>query len=185
MRFFTVLTAFFLCTAALSGCTSSGATTPPQATGDAPEETAARTAYAKIKAVYGNEITVVLADGRATNREAQPQDDVGASERSSVPPGERGEESGDIERQRSSASGRPDRNNMPSGGQSGLQSGSQLPALSFTGEEHTYLIGPSVAITSGSGEDAQAIRFTQLSEKAVVQLSFDQQNNLTAIAVLQ
>lgn len=70
------------------------------------------------------------------------------------------------------------------GGMNGI-SGMGQTSITLTGEERTYVIPVTCPITSGEGERAQTVRFTQLAVKNVVKLSFNKTGDMVAVQVMQ
>lgn len=58
-------------------------------------------------------------------------------------------------------------------------------AYTLTGEEATYLIPVTASITTGEGENARTVRFTQLGYKNVVKISLDEAGTVVAVQVLE
>lgn len=66
------------------------------------------------------------------------------------------------------------------------QPGSQPGSFSvtLTGAEQTYLIPVTAAVTTGQGDSARTIRFTQLAVKNVIRLYLDENGAIFAVQVL-
>lgn len=116
---------------------------------------------------------------------APPQNDGANSE---APRGNRGERSGgqggDRREGQSRPEGSPDRGNGAEG-MPNRQGGMNSENVKLTGEEKTYLVPVTAAITAGSGDAASEIRFTQLAVKNIVRLSLDEAGNILQVEVLQ
>lgn len=69
--------------------------------------------------------------------------------------------------------------NMPGSG------GSNRTTVTLTGEEKTWVIPVTAKVTSGEGENARDIRFTQLAVKNVVRLSLNAEGEILKVEVLQ
>lgn len=166
--------------------------------------------YGKIKEINGNELLLVVgsydqqsgppdsgqeepSDGQRPSRgnrdgqaegEGGSRPDRGARGEGTFPGGEEGGSRPDrTAREDEEASGEE-------GGRSGRNQGGgdSMPGrqASFTlsGEEVTYLIPVTAGITTGQGEQAKTIRFTQLAVKNIVCLRLDQSGAVQAVEVV-
>lgn len=61
---------------------------------------------------------------------------------------------------------------------------SESTTLTYTGEERLFLIPVTAAITSGQGESARTVRFTQLAVKNVVGLTLDGNGSIVSIQII-
>jgi|GEM_PF-2873223 len=61
---------------------------------------------------------------------------------------------------------------------------SESTTLTYTGEEELFLIPVTATITSGQGENARAVRFTQLAVKNVVKLTLDGNDSIVSVQII-
>lgn len=79
--------------------------------------------------------------------------------------------------QSNAASGRP------GGAQAGGSRGGTV-SLTYADEEATYLIPVTAEITTGEGDNARAIRFTQIAVKNIVKLTLDSEGVIVSLQII-
>ncbi|MDL2233320.1 hypothetical protein LJC63_07045 [Ruminococcaceae bacterium OttesenSCG-928-L11] len=179
----------------LAGCGAQATAAEPEAK-NLPE--ASETVLGKIKEINGNEILLAFVEtgGQAPGMGGAPEGEM-------LPPGE-GDLPGQVQQgERPSGGGGGMGMQMPEGevpegrgGQSGGRSDNRRQGMNdtaatgsqslftLTGEEQLYQIPVTATVTTGQGDGARTVRFTQLAVKNVVRLHLDETGAILRVEVL-
>lgn len=156
---------------------------------------AAGTVLGKIKEINGNEIVLALAEedrrggpGEQVGGNAGSQGDAPQTDTPSSRTRERGGDLPDISNGES-PSGDGSQDDESGGrrqerGGAGSQGMGDSLSVTLTGKEKLYLIPVTANVTTGQGDNARTIRFTQLAVKNIIRLSLDENDNILLVEVL-